>query len=84
MARDSEVGNSQSLVNEMTQNRAVMDYASRYRETLLYNIYRMGKNSIDRGSKDSWTITPKRIEMLREAAKKPGPSVHRSLGGPTA
>jgi hypothetical protein len=62
----------QSIDYEMTQNRAVMDYASRYRETLLYNIYRMGKNSIDRGSRDSWTITPKRIEMLRAAAKKPG------------
>ena len=30
-------------------------YASRYRETLLFNIYRMGKNSIEKGSQDSWT-----------------------------
>ncbi|HEY3835653.1 MAG TPA: M14 metallopeptidase family protein [Bryobacteraceae bacterium] len=59
----------QSIEYEMTQNRAVMDYASKYRETLLYNIYRMGKNSIERGSTDSWTTTPKRIEMLRAAAK---------------
>jgi hypothetical protein len=58
----------QSLDYEMTQNRAVVDFASRYRETLLYNIYRMGKNSIERGSTDTWTITPKRIEMLRTAA----------------
>ena len=62
----------QSIDYEMTQNRAVMDYASKYRETLLYNIYRMGKNSIDRGSTDTWTTTPKRIEMLRAAARKSG------------
>lgn len=62
----------QSIEYEMTQNRAVMDYASKYRETLLYNIYRMGKNSIERGSRDSWTTTPKRIEMLRAAAAKQG------------
>jgi hypothetical protein len=66
----------QSIDYEMTQNRAVMDYASKYRETLLYNIYRMGKNSIERGSKDSWTTTPKRIEMLRAAAKKAGGEVN--------
>jgi hypothetical protein len=59
----------QSIDYEMTQNRAVMDYASRYRETLLYNIYRMGRNSIERGSTDTWTTTPKRIEMLRAAAR---------------
>jgi hypothetical protein len=57
-----------SIEYEMTANRAVLDLASRYREELLYNIYRMGRNSIERGSKDSWTITPKRIEALREAA----------------
>ena len=64
----------QSIEYSMTANRAVLDFASRYRETLLYNIYRMGKNSIDRGSKDSWTITPKRIEALREAAAKDQPA----------
>ena len=71
----------QSIDYEMTQNRAVMDYASRYRETLLYNIYRMGKNSIERGSTDSWTTTPKRIEMLREAARKAGGEVNDEAGG---
>ncbi len=62
----------QSIDYEISQNRAVLDYASRYRETLLMNIYRMGRNSIDRGSRDSWTITPKRVAALRaEAAKNP-------------
>jgi hypothetical protein len=50
----------QSVDYSMTANRAVLDLASRYRETLLFNAYRMGKNSIQRGSQDSWTITPTR------------------------
>lgn len=63
----------QSIDYEMQNNRAILDYASRNRETLLYNIYLMGKNSIDRGNKDSWTITPDRIAAL-EAAKPATPS----------
>src|SRR3954454_530128 len=58
----------QSIEYSITANRAVLDFASRYRETLLYNSYRMAKNSIERGNSDSWTISPKRIEALRAAA----------------
>jgi hypothetical protein len=64
----------QSIEYEMTNNRAILDYASRNRETLLYNIYRMGKNSIENGSLDHWTITPDRIEALRAAAPHPANS----------
>ena len=60
----------QSIDYDISQNRAVLDYASRYRETLLFNIYRMGRNSIQKGSQDSWTITPKRIEALRTVAAR--------------
>jgi hypothetical protein len=56
----------------METNRGMLDYAARNRETLLYNIWRMGMNSIERGSKDSWTITPKRIDALRAAAGESG------------
>ena len=52
----------QSIEYSITANRAVLDVASRNRELLLYNIYRMGKNSIERGSRDHWTILPKHIE----------------------
>ena len=52
----------------MTQNRAIMDLASRYRETWLFNIWRMGTNSIQNGSTDHWTVTPKRIAALEAAA----------------
>src|SRR4051794_16611943 len=58
----------QSIEYSITANRAVLDFASRYRETLLYNSYQMAKNSIERGNKDAWTISPKRIEALRAAA----------------
>jgi hypothetical protein len=52
----------------METNRAILDYASRNREPLLYNIWRMGMNSIERGSRDTWTVTPRRVDALREAA----------------
>ncbi len=58
----------QSIDYEMTNNRAIGDYASRYRETLLYNFYVMGKRSIEKGSADNWTVTPKRITALEAAA----------------
>lgn len=52
---------SQSLAYSVTANRAVLDVASRYRETFLFNIYQMGRNSIQRGSRDSWTRTPHKL-----------------------
>ena len=55
----------QSIEYSLTANRAVLDIASRYRENLLYNFYRMGRNSIDRGNRDSWTASPKRIEEVK-------------------
>jgi hypothetical protein len=45
----------------VTANYAVLDIASRNKENFLYNIYQMGKNSIDRGNRDSWTATPRRV-----------------------
>jgi hypothetical protein len=62
----------QSIDYEISNNYAVMDVASRYRETFLFNAWRMGMNSIERGSRDNWTITPKRIEALKEAGTAAG------------
>ena len=58
----------QSIDYDITNNRAILDIASRYRETWLYNIYQMGRNSIEKGSRDTWTVTPKRIAALEAAA----------------
>jgi hypothetical protein len=55
----------QSVDYSVTATKAVIDYASRHREQLLYNIWLMGKNAIDRGNRDCWTITPKVVEDAR-------------------
>ncbi len=55
----------QSVDYSVTANRAVLDYASRHREPLLYNIWLMGHNAIERGNRDSWTITPKVVEAAQ-------------------
>ncbi len=73
----------QSIEYSLTANRAVLDFASRYRETLLFNIYLMGKHSIEEGSEDSWTITPKRIEALETRAAEEK-SAGTASGSPTA
>ncbi len=57
----------QSVDYSLTANYAVLDVAQRYRESFLYNAYRMGANEIERGSRDSWVVTPDRIEETREA-----------------
>lgn len=55
----------QSVDYSVTANKAILDYASRHREQLLYNIWLMGKNAIDHGSRDSWTVTPKIVDSAR-------------------
>jgi hypothetical protein len=52
----------QSIDYSVTADRAVLDYASRHRTELLFNIYRMGKNAIERGSRDSWTLSPRVLQ----------------------
>ncbi|MGQ0712141.1 MAG: M14 family metallopeptidase [Gemmatimonadaceae bacterium] len=60
----------QSVDYSVTANRAVLDVASRHREQFLFNIWRMGMNSIERGSRDHWTVTPSDIERVRIAATR--------------
>ncbi len=61
-----------SLEYEVSANYAVLDYASRYRERLLFDFYRAGRNSVERGSRDHWTPYPSRITALgAEALQKP-------------
>ncbi len=50
-----------SIEYSMTANWAVMDYASRNKDILLFNIWRMGMNSIEKGQTDSWTVRPSDI-----------------------
>ena len=60
----------QSIDYMIEVERAVMDYASRNRETLLYNFYTMGHRAIEKGSNDTWTVTPKRIAAMVAAGDK--------------
>ncbi|MGH9967453.1 MAG: M14 family metallopeptidase [Pyrinomonadaceae bacterium] len=60
----------QSVEYSITANRAVLDVASKHREDFLFNIYRMGKNSIERGSRDHWTVRPKMLAEVQSAIAK--------------
>jgi len=60
----------QSIDYSVTANYAVFDVVSRNKDTFLYNIFRMGKNSVERGSRDSWTATPRRILAAQAAVTK--------------
>lgn len=51
-----------------TANFAILDYAARHRRELLTGIWRMGRNSIERGSRDHWTPTPKLVAAARARA----------------
>ena len=68
--RAAVVGTWQSIDYSITANRAVLDVASKHREDFLFNLYRMGKNSIERGSRDHWTTTPKRIAEVQAATQR--------------
>jgi hypothetical protein len=61
---------AQSMAYELSANRAVMDIASKYREDFLYNIYKMGRNSIERGNTDTWTLSPKRVNAIKLAVQR--------------
>jgi hypothetical protein len=51
----------------VTNNYAILDIASKRKEDFLFNMYRMAKNAIAKGSTDTWTIHPKRIKAAEEA-----------------
>ncbi len=63
----------QSIDYSVSLNYAVLDHAVRQRDELLFNIYRMGKNAIERGQRDYWALSPAKIKAIEdqyEAAKK--------------
>jgi hypothetical protein len=60
----------QSIDYSVSLNYAVLNYAARNSDEMLYNAYVMGKNSIDRGSKDYWTLSPKRAEAIKQLYAK--------------
>src|SRR5580693_6268957 len=60
----------QSIDYLISADLAILDIASKMREDFLFRIYRAGKNSIERGNEDYWTMTPKRIAAMEAAYAK--------------
>ncbi len=67
-----------SIDYSVSLNYAVLNYAERYRDELLYNMYKMGRNSIERGEKDTWTLYPKRADAITELYNKQPPTKSES------
>ncbi len=73
----------QAVDYSITMNRAYLDYASRYKDVLLYNRYQMGRDAIRRGQTDSWTIHPKMVAEVQAqiAAQQGGGNPDAALMG---
>ena len=70
----------QSIEYSITANRAVLDYASRNKDRILFDIYRMGRNSIERGSRDTWTVTPRRLRTAKTRDELRTPAARDARG----
>ena len=64
----------QSIDYSVTANYAVLDLASRYKDQFLYNIYKMGSNQIERGSRDHWTVSGEDMTRLQSAMAAAAPA----------
>ena len=60
----------EAIEYSITMNRAILDYASRNREIVLMNRYLMGRNHIEKGSGDNWTVHPDIVDMVSEDISK--------------
>ncbi|SIO17637.1 M14 family metallopeptidase [Algoriphagus halophilus] len=56
-----------SIDYSVSLNYAILNHAVRHGDELLYNIYLMGRNSIEKGSKDNWTMYPKYAKAVQDA-----------------
>ncbi|MDR1330538.1 MAG: hypothetical protein LBK07_00350 [Tannerella sp.] len=74
----------QSIDYILTGQRALLDVAARMREDFLFRIYKMGKNSIERGSRDYWTLTPGRLAELETSYASHLDSLRRAGQGSVA
>ena len=55
-----------SIDYSISMNYAMLNHAARYKDEVLMNIYKMGRKSIENGSKDYWTLSPKKVELIQE------------------
>ena len=59
-----------SIDYSISLSYGILDYASRQGDQLLYNIYVMGRNAIQKGNQDTWTLSPKHIANIQTAFDK--------------
>ncbi|HSA54292.1 MAG TPA: M14 metallopeptidase family protein, partial [Gemmatimonadaceae bacterium] len=71
----------QSIDYSVTANYAIFDLASKRKEDLLFNIYRMGKNAIERGNTDSWTTMPHEVDSLEARVQAAAAAAGRGGAG---
>lgn len=71
-----------SVDYSVTANKAVLDIASKRRADFLLGIYRMGRNAIERGSRDSWTHTPRRVAAAEAALEDDEDRADAEVSGP--
>jgi len=71
----------QSIDYCVTANKAILDFASRRREEILYNRYLMGKNAIAKGNQDTWTVEPKWVADVQAEIEKERQSQPQTSSG---
>ncbi|WP_035456192.1 M14 family metallopeptidase [Algoriphagus terrigena] len=55
-----------SIDYSVSLNYAILNHAVRHGDELLYNFYLMGKSSIEKGNKDTWTKYPKYAQAVQD------------------
>lgn len=60
----------QGIDYSVSLNYAILNYASRHGDELLFNSYRMGRNSVDRGRKDTWTLKPGLVAQMTQGREE--------------
>jgi hypothetical protein len=74
----------QSVDYSVTANKAVLDVVSRHREQFLYDIYKMGRDAIAAGGRDTWTIHPDRIDAITAKMQAERARTAAAAGGQAA
>lgn len=60
----------QSIEYSVSLNYSILDYAQRHGDELLYNMYVMGNNAIEKGNKDNWTLLPRYADSIELSYKR--------------
>lgn len=59
-----------SIDYSVSLNYAILNHAVRHGDELLRNIFLMGRRSIEKGQKDTWTLYPNHAQAVKDAYEK--------------